>query len=87
MKHSCHKHLMPSINRISGQVTGIGKMIDESQYCVDILNQLKAVKSAIASVEAKILEKHIEECVKSSLQSQEQIDVKIAELIKVLKRN
>ncbi len=86
MKHSCHKHLTPSVNRISGQVTGIGKMIDEGQYCMDILNQLKGIKSAITSVEAKILEKHIEECVKSSLHSQDQIDVKIAELVKVLKR-
>ena len=59
-------------------------MIDEGQYCIDILNQLKAAKSAIATVEAKILEKHIEECVRDSLHSQNQIDIKIAELVKIL---
>jgi len=86
MTHSCHKNLIPNINRISGQINGIGKMVDEGQYCIDILNQLKAAKSAIATVEAKILEKHIEECVRDSLHSQNQIDIKIAELVKILKR-
>lgn len=86
MKHSCHKQLIPNINRISGQINGVGKMIDEGKYCIDILNQLKAAKSAIATVEAKILEKHIEECVRDSMQSQDQIDTKIAELVKILKR-
>ena len=62
-------------------------MVDEGKYCVDILNQLKAAKSAIATVEAKILEKHIEECVRDSLLSQNQVDIKIAELVKVLKRS
>lgn len=86
MTHSCHKNLIPNINRISGQINGIGKMVDEGQYCIDILNQLKAAKSAIATVEAEILEKHIEECVRDSLHSQNQIDIKIAELVKILKR-
>ena len=86
MEHSCHRKLIPNINRISGQINGVGKMIDEGKYCIDILNQLKAAKSAIATVEAKILEKHIEECVKDSLQNQDQVDIKIAELVKILKR-
>ena len=86
MLHSCHKKLIPNINRISGQINGISKMVNEGHYCIDILNQLKAAKSAIATVEAKILDKHIEECIRDSLQSQDQIDIKIAELVKVLKR-
>jgi DNA-binding FrmR family transcriptional regulator len=86
MKHPCHKQLIPNINRIAGQINGVGKMVDEGKYCIDILNQLKAAKSAIATVEAKILEKHIEECVRDSMQSQDQIDTKIAELVKILKR-
>ena len=87
MTHSCHKKLIPNINRIAGQINGVGKMVDEGKYCVDILNQLKAAKSAIATVEAKILEKHIEECVRDSLLSQNQVDIKIAELVKILKRS
>ncbi|MCT2530790.1 metal-sensitive transcriptional regulator [SAR92 clade bacterium H921] len=86
MTHPCHKKLIPNINRISGQINGIGKMVNEGQYCIDILNQLKAAKSAIATVEAKILEKHIEECVRDSLNSQDQSEIKIAELVKILKR-
>ena len=86
MKHPCHRQSIPNINRIAGQINGVGKMIHEGKYCIDILNQLKAAKSAIATVEAKILEKHIEECVRDSIQSQDQIDTKIAELVKILKR-
>jgi len=61
-------------------------MVDEGQYCIDILDQLRAAKSAITTVENKILEKHIQECVTVSLQSQENIDTKIQELMRVLKR-
>ena len=86
MYNLCQKQLIPNINRIAGQINGVGKMVDEGKYCIDILNQLKAAKSAIATVEAKILEKHIEECVRDSMQSQDQIDTKIAELVKILKR-
>ncbi|MDE0747145.1 MAG: metal-sensitive transcriptional regulator [Porticoccaceae bacterium] len=86
MKSSCHKPLIPNLNRISGQIKGVARMVDEGQYCIDILDQLRAAKSAITTVENKILEKHIQECVTVSLQSQENIDTKIQELMRVLKR-
>ena len=86
MKSSCHKPLIPNLNRISGQIKGVARMVDEGQYCINILDQLRAAKSAITTVENKILEKHIQECVTVSLQSQENIDTKIQELMLVLKR-
>ncbi len=86
MKSSCHKPLIPNLNRISGQIKGVARMVDEGQYCINILDQLRAAKSAITTVENKILEKHIQECVTVSLQSQENIDTKIQELMRVLKR-
>jgi len=86
MKSSCHRPLIPNLNRISGQIKGVAKMVDEGQYCVDILDQLRAAKSAITTVENKILEKHIQECVTVSLQSQEDVDTKIQELMHILKR-
>ncbi|MBT3672694.1 MAG: metal-sensitive transcriptional regulator [Porticoccaceae bacterium] len=86
MKSSCHRPLIPNLNRISGQIKGVAKMVDEGQYCVDILDQLRAAKSAITTVENKILEKHIQECVTVSLQSQEDVNTKIQELMHILKR-
>ena len=86
MKSSCHKPLIPNLNRISGQINGVARMVDEGQYCIHILDQLRAAKSAITTVENKILEKHIQECVTVSLQSQNDVDTKIQELMRILKR-
>ena len=86
MKSSCHKPLIPNLNRISGQINGVARMVGEGQYCIDILDQLRAAKSAITTVENKILEKHIQECVTVSLRSQNDVDTKIQELMRILKR-
>ena len=55
MKKPCHKEEIPNLNRIEGQVRGIANMIDEEKYCIDILNQIKAVRNALTSIEGKIL--------------------------------
>ncbi|MDE0785800.1 MAG: metal-sensitive transcriptional regulator [Porticoccaceae bacterium] len=86
MKSSCHRPLIPNLNRISGQIKGVARMVEEGQYCINILDQLRAAKSAITTVENKILEKHIQECVTTSLKSQEDVDTKIQELMSILNR-
>ena len=85
MRNPCHKDQISSIRRIEGQIRGIEKMIENGEYCIDILNQLKAAKNSIASVEGKILKTHIEDCVKESL-SGDQFEEKVDEIIKTLKR-
>ena len=42
--------LIKRLNRIEGQVKGIQKMVDEERYCIDILTQISAVRSAINKV-------------------------------------
>ena len=59
MKNPCHKEEIPSLNRIEGQIRGIANMIDDDKYCIDILNQIKAVRNAITRVEGRILKKHM----------------------------
>lgn len=86
MKDISHQNQIPNLRRIEGQIKGIQTMVEENQYCIDILNQIKAAKSALSSVENKILNKHIEECIENSLSSDNQLDDKIEELMKVLKR-
>ena len=86
MSHPDHKKELTSVRRIEGQLRGIAKMIEEEKYCIDILNQIKAVRKSIASVEGKILKTHLEECVKSSLKGEKGFEKKVEEIIKVLKR-
>ena len=61
MKNPCHKDQISSIRRIEGQIRGIERMIDNGEYCIDILNQLKAAKNSLTTVEGKILKTHIED--------------------------
>ena len=51
------------INRIAGQVNGIKKMIDEDRYCVDVLHQIAAVRSALDQLGVQMLTGHLESCV------------------------
>jgi len=51
------------MRRVEGQVRGIGKMIDEDQYCIDILTQVSAATKALQSVALGLLEEHLAGCV------------------------
>jgi DNA-binding FrmR family transcriptional regulator len=51
------------MRRIEGQVRGIGKMIDDDQYCIDILTQVSAATKALQSVALGLLEEHLAGCV------------------------
>lgn len=51
------------VNRIVGQVTGIQKMVEEGRYCVDVLNQIAAARSALDALGIKLLTQHLEGCV------------------------
>ncbi|SIO61355.1 DNA-binding transcriptional regulator, FrmR family [Singulisphaera sp. GP187] len=51
------------VNRIAGQVAGIQRMVEEDRYCVDILNQIAAVRSALDALGIELLSQHLECCV------------------------
>lgn len=86
MSHPCHEKQLPSLKRIEGQVRGVTKMIEEKKYCIDILNQIKAVKNALSTVEGKIVRNHLRACVKDALEDNTNFDNKVDELVKALKR-
>ena len=86
MKHPCHKEQLSNLKRIEGQVRGVQGMIEEGKYCVDILNQIKALKNSLITVEARILKTHLRECIKESLEGDDQFDNKIDEIMKIMKR-
>lgn len=57
------KDLITRLNRIEGQVRGIKNMVEGERYCVEILNQVSAIQSALNSFNKKLLANHIHSCV------------------------
>lgn len=57
------------LSRIEGQVRGISRMISEERYCMDTLQQIQAIKSALAKVEDAILKDHTATCVETAITS------------------
>ena len=57
------------LSRIEGQVRGIARMIEEERYCIEILQQMQSVKSALAKVEDAILKDHAATCIEHAIAS------------------
>lgn len=68
MQHGYDKEaLKKRLHRIEGQVRGIERMVDEDRYCVDILTQVAAVRTALESLGLEVLEDHVNHCVHDAL--------------------
>lgn len=63
-----YRDLINRLKRIEGQVRGIGKMVEEERYCVDILTQVSAIQSALNSFNKQLLSNHIKSCVVQDIQ-------------------
>jgi DNA-binding FrmR family transcriptional regulator len=51
------------LRRIEGQVRGLQRMVEEDQYCIDILTQVSAATKALQSFSLELLEEHLSHCV------------------------
>lgn len=87
-KHPNYMKHIPRLNRIEGQINGIKKMIEDRRYCTDIIMQIKAIKAACNSIEALMLETHLESCVADAFNSNNKKSKKnkIQELTKLYKK-
>jgi DNA-binding FrmR family transcriptional regulator len=76
------------LSRIEGQVRGVARMVDEDRYCMDVLAQTAAIRSALQAVERQLLEYHANHCVESAIQSGDPSEqrAKFDELIGLLQR-
>jgi len=86
--HADHTEELPRLKRIRGQVDGVERMILEKRYCLDILMQIKAARSALVALEGEVLRVHLEGCVQDALNSKNsfQAGKKIKELVELLAR-
>lgn len=83
-----HEETLHRLRRIGGQVQGIQRMVEEGAYCIDILTQIQAARSALRAVELQILQKHMAHCVRAAFASGSTQDAgkKMEELLRVMKK-
>lgn len=79
------KDLLQRLRRVEGQVRGIQRMVDEDQYCVDILVQIAAARAAITKVGLTLLESHTRGCVTSAIR-EERGEEAIDEVMDIINR-
>src|SRR5947199_4311262 len=77
--------LLKRLNRLEGQVRGVGRMIEEDRYCIDIVNQLSAIQSAARELSLQLLEGHVRHCVMDAAQTDD-AEPKLKELVDTLGR-
>lgn len=88
IQHADHSEQLTRLRRIKGQIEGVEKMVSEGRYCLDIVNQMRAITAALKSAESLIMGKHIRHCVKAAATSKNDsiIEEKILELIALFQK-
>ena len=75
------------LRRIEGQARGLQRMVEEEQYCIDILTQVSAMTKALHAVSLGLLEEHLGHCVVSAARSSdEEAEQKVTEAIDAIAR-
>jgi DNA-binding FrmR family transcriptional regulator len=89
MKGADNKSLLNRTKRIEGQIRGITGMLESQKYCVEILTQIKAARSALKSLELEILENHMNHCVRDAISSgtEDEAQLKVDEIMHLLRRS
>lgn len=77
---------MGRVRKITGQIQGVGRMIEGNRECPEILHTISSIHSALRSLEAKLLEDHIRHCVTDAATDSAQLDRRLEEIIALYKR-
>ena len=66
MNKEVQEKVLGRVKRIAGQIAGVQRMIEQDRYCVDILHQISAVRSALDTLGVELLTNHLQSCVLGS---------------------
>lgn len=84
------KDVIRRLRRVEGQIKGIQKMVDEEQFCGDILIQIAAARSALNNAGGLILEDYMKNCVKGyseGIKKEEDLNKLVETMLKYTKQN
>lgn len=80
--------VLDRLARLEGQVRGVAKMIETDRYCLDVMAQTAAIRSAVLAVEKLLLEHHAQHCIDAAIKSGDPSEqrAKLDELIGLLQK-
>jgi CsoR family transcriptional regulator, copper-sensing transcriptional repressor len=82
-----HRDVLNRLARIEGQVRGIARMVESDEYCTDILTQISAVVTALDRVGLKVLDGHVQGCVREAMvEGGKEAETTTAELLEAVER-
>lgn len=86
--YSMHKNdYLRRLRRIEGQVRGLQRMVEEEQYCIDVLTQITAVTKAVQGVGLGLLDEHLRHCVRdAAARDTAEGDAKVEEAVAAVER-
>ena len=59
------------LRKIEGQIKGVQRMVDEEKYCIDVINQITAVRRALDQVSLVVMKRHMESCLSTAIRARE----------------
>ena len=75
------------LQRIEGQVRGLKRMIENDEYCIDVLTQISSVTAALQGVGIGLVDEHLRHCVMdAATEDDAQRDAKITEAVRAVER-
>ncbi|AXB48233.1 metal-sensitive transcriptional regulator [Amycolatopsis albispora] len=60
-------NLLKRLRRVEGQVRGLQRMVENDEYCIDILTQISAATKALQSVSLGLMDEHLKHCVAEAI--------------------
>lgn len=80
------KKLIIRLNRISGQINGISKMISDNRECIEVLNQIVSTQAALRGVWKQVVRSHLQHCVTDALKHDKNSDALIDDLVEHIEK-
>ena len=71
MANEATTNILNRLKSIEGHVRGIERMVENDDYCIDIVNQILAVERALQKVNSMVLDRHLHTCVTTAIRGDE----------------
>jgi DNA-binding FrmR family transcriptional regulator len=89
MQPEARDDVLRRLRTIQGHVSGLVRMVEQEDYCIDVINQVVAVQRSLDKVAQRVLESHLQTCVRQALSdghNDEARDRVIGELLAVYQK-